>query len=163
MKNHKGWAIQAKEWFEKASHDLDTAKREFENAGWSDIICFHCHQAVEKYLKGFLIFYGKDIEEIKIHDLVNLLKYCRDIDRSMRQFNDKCQKLNRYYIETCYPTGAPKEYSKEEIQEAIDAAEEIIKFIFKKNRLEARKRESNLKLRAQAFNQLKKRIQASLQ
>jgi len=129
MKRHKGWTIQAREWFEKATHDLDTAKREFKNSGWADIICFHCHQAVEKYLKGFLIYHGQDIEEIKIHDLVKLLQYCQNINSEIKKFNDSCKKLNRYYIESRYPTEAPKGYSKKETQETIKAAEEIVNFI----------------------------------
>lgn len=51
MKNNSNFKILAKEWFEKGNHDLDEANLSFREGGWTDIICFHCQQAVEKYLK----------------------------------------------------------------------------------------------------------------
>jgi HEPN domain-containing protein len=42
------------------------------------IICFHCQQAVEKYLKGFLILY--DVESERTHDLNLLCGLCKGID-----------------------------------------------------------------------------------
>lgn len=53
--------ILAKEWFEKGDHDFDEARLSFEHGGWTDIICFHCHQTAEKYLKGFLVSRGINI------------------------------------------------------------------------------------------------------
>lgn len=31
----------ASRWFEKGNHDLDVAKNEFNDNGWTDIICYH--------------------------------------------------------------------------------------------------------------------------
>ena len=42
--------------------------------GLMDTACYHCHQAVEKYLKGFLVF--KNISFSKTHDLDYLLELC---------------------------------------------------------------------------------------
>ena len=49
-----------REWLRMADNDFDTAlllnvavRRHYE------IICYHCAQAVEKYLKGFLILLKK--------------------------------------------------------------------------------------------------------
>ena len=43
-------------WIEKAEKDLLTVERElsFENPV-TDTVCFHCQQAVKKYLKAFLV------------------------------------------------------------------------------------------------------------
>lgn len=45
-----------KDWLEKAEHDLEDAKKLLQNGGYTDTICFHAQQAVEKYLKAYLIY-----------------------------------------------------------------------------------------------------------
>ncbi len=47
-----------KEWLERGKNDLETAKILISKVDFFDVILFHIHQAVEKYLKGFLIFHG---------------------------------------------------------------------------------------------------------
>ena len=131
MKNNSNFKVLAKEWFEKGDHDLDEAKLSFEHGGWTDIICFHCHQAVEKYLKGFLVSRGRDItaKRYKIHNFRILLKMCCELDSSLKNLEADCTSLNQYYIEPRYPIGAPKVYPKKEAEEAIKAAEKIVTFI----------------------------------
>ena len=49
-------------------HDLGAAKTLIEHApDYTDIICFHCQQAVEKSIKAYLTF--KEISFQKSHDL----------------------------------------------------------------------------------------------
>ena len=50
-----------REWVEKAEGDVRTAEREVqveEGFNW-DAVCFHAHQAVEKYLKALLRDIGR--------------------------------------------------------------------------------------------------------
>ena len=55
-------------WFRFADMDLDTAEvLQSIRPNHFEIICFHCQQAVEKYLKGYLIFSGVE-KPPKIHD-----------------------------------------------------------------------------------------------
>ncbi|MCK4245102.1 MAG: HEPN domain-containing protein [Candidatus Omnitrophica bacterium] len=124
--------ILAKEWFEKGNHDLDEAKLSFEHGGWTDIICFHCQQAAEKYLKGFLVSQGVNIGKLKkwqIHELPKLWKECNKLNRNFKSIEEECIVLNGYYIEPRYPLGEPKVYSKKEAKEAIEATEKIVSFI----------------------------------
>lgn len=121
----------AKEWFEKGNHDLQTAQILDKEKGPTDTLCFHCQQAVEKYLKGFLVFCGKDIEEIKIHDLGRLLNYCLEEDKKFEQFYDYVDNLNRFYIDSRYPINMPFEYSQNEVTNAIGQVEEMVKFVKK--------------------------------
>ena len=45
------------QWIEKAEHDLIAAKLIIEHQPTIlDIACFHCQQAVEKFLKTFLVY-----------------------------------------------------------------------------------------------------------
>ena len=46
-----------KEWLKKSQHDLETAKVILAHKPeLTDTICFHCQQAVEKTLKGYLVY-----------------------------------------------------------------------------------------------------------
>lgn len=127
--------ILAKEWFEKGDHDLDEAKLSFKHGGWTDIICFHCQQAAEKYLKGFLVSQGINVGKLKkwqLHELPKLWSECDKLERDFEDIEEECIVLNRYYIEPRYPLGLSKVYSEKEAEEAIEAAEKIAAFIKEK-------------------------------
>ena len=63
------------QWMEKAEHDLIAAKLIIEHQPTIlDIACFHCQQAVEKYLKTFLVF--KKEEFPRTHNLDLLIQNC---------------------------------------------------------------------------------------
>ena len=54
MKSNKSDIIP---WITKADHDLGTAVLTFLHIpDYKDTVTFHCQQAVEKYLKAYLIF-----------------------------------------------------------------------------------------------------------
>ena len=82
MKNRNSKKL-AGQWFEKGNHDIEDTKRLYKSGGYSDTICFHCHQAVEKYLKGYLVF--NNVSPRKIHDLVILLEECHQISNFSRK------------------------------------------------------------------------------
>jgi HEPN domain-containing protein len=46
------------EWVKRGNHDLEAAKRLFLEEDYFDIVLFHIHQAVGKYLNGYLICNG---------------------------------------------------------------------------------------------------------
>ena len=48
----KGQVDEIKQWISKGDHDLGTAKITYLHIPeYLDTVTFHCHQAVEKYLK----------------------------------------------------------------------------------------------------------------
>lgn len=114
-------------WLKKGTHDLEDAKRLLENGGYADTICFLAQQAVEKYLKGYLMF--KKINPRPLHHLEELAKDCARFEKRFLDFLDDYRILTRYYIETRYPPLVPIEYSKREAKRAIEMAKKIIKFI----------------------------------
>jgi HEPN domain-containing protein len=59
-----------------------------------DIICFHATQAVEKYLKGYILNNGAKVE--KIHNLEVLLSGAMAIDKSFENISSECLLLNQY-------------------------------------------------------------------
>lgn len=61
----------AKEWIQKGQDDLRNANVLLKEGGTIDAVCFHSQQAVEKFLKAFLVFHGLRIK--RIHSLVTLI------------------------------------------------------------------------------------------
>ena len=59
------------EWFERGKRDLESAKLIYVQKGYFDEVVFLIHQAIEKYIKGYLIFHGWKLK--KIHDIETLL------------------------------------------------------------------------------------------
>ncbi len=50
-----------KKWFIVADHDIEAARMIIEdNPVILDVACFHCQQAIEKYLKAFLTFHEQN-------------------------------------------------------------------------------------------------------
>ena len=48
-------SLRYKDWFKKAAHDLRGAEILMEHDGGNDLVAFHCQQAMEKMLKGWLL------------------------------------------------------------------------------------------------------------
>jgi HEPN domain-containing protein len=111
------------EWLKKADEDLEFATSVVEESTFYAQICFHFHQASEKYLKSFII--AQDLEFKKIHDLQVLLKSCLTKEPNLQELMDDCRFLNRFYIDTRYPVHWPTRYTKEEAIKARKAAEHI--------------------------------------
>lgn len=111
------------EWVHKADEDFEFAVSVIEESTFYAQICFHFHQAAEKYLKSFIIAW--DLEFKKIHDLPVLLKPCVTKSPSLDIILEDCKFLNRFYIDTRYPVHWPTHYSKEEGLKAKTATEHI--------------------------------------
>lgn len=91
-----------KNWLVKADNDLKTAEHELalpEEKIITDTVCFHCQQAVEKYLKAFLIYHKVEIKRthiIKYH-LIQCAKIDKDFD------NIEVKGLSRFAVDIRYP------------------------------------------------------------
>ncbi|MEW5768349.1 MAG: HEPN domain-containing protein [bacterium] len=116
-----------KEWFERGKHDFLTAKLIFSQAGYYEEVIFLLHQAVEKYLKGYLIWYGW--EPRKIHDIETLLTEIIEFDKGFEKYLDLGRRLTGYYYEERYPPGPIPEILDEEVEDTFKLAEEIINLI----------------------------------
>ena len=123
--------MKGNNWFEFAKQDLKMAEVAINEKIYNQA-CFHCQQAVEKFLKGYLI--AKNKEAPKIHFLDELLDLCVQIDSDFENLSEHCSKLDDYYIPTRYPDalpgilpdGLPEE--KDAI-EAISFTKEIMQFV----------------------------------
>lgn len=91
------------------------------------MVAFHCQQAIEKALKGFLLY--KTAELAEGHSLIYLCKQAGNLDNQFKTFLKDCAYVNQYYIETRYPADFPLDVSDEEAEECIAIAERIIQYI----------------------------------
>ena len=115
-----------KDWIEKANHDLGSAKVIYLHLpDYFDTIAFHCQQAVEKYINAVLFF--NKIEFQRSHDLIYLLELLSDKIKMDERWYKIAVSLNNYGVQIRYPNTIIK-LSKEEIESAIQIAEDFRKF-----------------------------------
>ena len=89
------------EWLLYANNDLCAAETLIkEDYPLTNIVVFHCQQAIEKYLKAFLV--ENDIPIIKTHDLVRLNKIIREI-KDLGIDRENLAIVNEVYSESRYP------------------------------------------------------------
>lgn len=107
-------------WFKKADSDLKNIENNLKaDEPPTDTICFHAQQAIEKYIKGALIYFGKHIT--KTHDLVNLLTSITEHIPELEGLEDEFHEISRYGVEVRY-TDIFYEPSLEEAKEAYATA-----------------------------------------
>ena len=89
-------------WLFKANEDIAVIKQLTAEHPeiYTGAICFHAQQAVEKFLKTFLIFH--DIEFAKSHDVDYLLNLCREVETSYFE-NLDLKSLADFGVSIRYP------------------------------------------------------------
>jgi len=119
--------LELQQWKEIADSDLNLAifsSQKMYPVSYA-IMCFHCQQAVEKYLKWFLVLY--DIAPPKTHDLEELEKLCENIEPKFVEIFEKCSILSGYAVQSRYPNELRVE--KQDMDKAIEYAKEIREFM----------------------------------
>ena len=91
------------EWVEKAEADYQSAValHRRRQGPLPDVVCYHCQQCVEKYLKAYLIAQGSTPP--RIHDLEDLLNLCALHDATLTARLLLVQVLNPYAVLMRYP------------------------------------------------------------
>ena len=89
---------EIKQWIIKGDHDLGTAKVTYLHIPeYLDTVTFHCQQAVEKYLKAYLLFHSVSFKFT--HDLVYLLDLITPKDTDFEMYYDSVSELQGYAVE----------------------------------------------------------------
>jgi HEPN domain-containing protein len=116
-------SLYPQDWFrlgardsKRADHLLDVDDPE--GAG------YHLQQAVEKYLKGFLLSKGWKLK--RIHDLEVLLNDALKFEKTLEKYRNLCQKITGYYMIDRYPLPAAPTLTKEEVQDSVAEAEQFM-------------------------------------
>ena len=119
----------AKEWVEKAEEDYGFACAALECTDYFAQVCFHFHQAAEKYLKPFIV--TNKLEFRAVHNLLELLEIGRQSEPTIEQLQEACRFLNPFYIDTRYPVHWPVHYDKDTAAKAKEMADKIRDWIRK--------------------------------
>ncbi len=121
--------LVAQGWFRYAKQDLDSAiyLQEMQPVP-VEIICYHCQQSAEKYLKGFIAFHGGAIQRVR--DLVALNKTCMKYDENFIQIRDECLNLTDYGVQARYPFSL--ELNEADAHLAVKSAEQVQAFLKEK-------------------------------
>lgn len=114
-----------KDWLDKAEKDLQRVEKRLENGDKEDA-AFHLQQAIEKYLKGYLLSKGWKFKPV--HNLERLLDDAVWFNSDLERFRSVCQQINPYYTEERYPFFI-SEPSKEEVAKALEMAKNLVKRI----------------------------------
>ena len=119
----------AKEWFKIAESDLSSAVfLQKMRPTPVEIICYHCQQSAEKYLKGFLSLKEADIQ--KTHDLVLLNKVCQKYEEDFKTIEDECLVLTDYSVNVRYPF--PMDINESDMKIALRSAQKIKDYVLAK-------------------------------
>jgi len=114
------------EWIHKADQDYHAARYLLRKRTppLYDVVCFHCQQCAEKYLKAYLT--SAQIRFPKTHDLMELQTLSRRNDGSFELLKDVLNSLNQYSVRFRYPGEEP---DKGEAGAAVKGIEEFRRFI----------------------------------
>lgn len=112
-------------WLAKARHDLDSARKLAEGDDpILDTAIYHCQQAAEKALKGFLVHCDQPFD--KTHDLNVLVKAAMLFQARFSDFTDDALELTPYATEYRYPGAEDPE--PEEFEQAYRRARRFLEF-----------------------------------
>src|SRR5580658_5793642 len=89
-------------WVKKAEHDYIAAERESQGSiPVHDVVCFHCQQCAEKYLKGLMEELGLLVP--KTHDLELLLAALAAYHPTLRSVRRGLAFLSDFAVDIRYP------------------------------------------------------------
>lgn len=136
MPHDPGRLADTRGWFVRARADLRAAEHEFgATPPLLDDIVFHCQQAAEKSLKGFLAWHGRPFR--KTHSLEEIGEQCLEVDPTLKALIDRTVPLTEYAWKFRYP-GEPEEPTRQEAEEALAIARELYAAILQRLPEEAR-------------------------
>ena len=117
----------AKRWFDKAKNDLLDADNNLASDRVPyDTVCFHCQQAAEKLLKGFLVAHG--CEYPLTHNLFVILDNVVEYEPLAESLRETLALLNPYSVEIRYP-GDELTLTNDNAAEARQAAQEVLEWV----------------------------------
>ena len=122
-----GDSLRYKDWFEKAAHDLRGAEILMEHDGGNDLVAFHCQQAMEKMLKGWLLKTTGEL--LDGHSLVFLCRKATAAGAPLKGNLRDCAYVNKFYIETRYPSDSYMPVSEGEARDCMDAARKLMELL----------------------------------
>jgi HEPN domain-containing protein len=116
-------SLYPKDWFRIAEKDFNRAQQLLELED-PEGAAYNLQQAVEKYLKGFLLSKGWELK--RIHDLEVLLNDALKYESTLEEFRDLCQKVTDYYLLNRYPLPTSVVLTTKKVRNSINQARKLI-------------------------------------
>jgi HEPN domain-containing protein len=114
-------------WLNKARRDLDSARKlSTDPDQYLDTAIYHCQQAAEKSVKGFLVFHDQRFE--KTHDIRALIEQAMTMDIGFSEWQEIGQRLTHYAVAFRYPSETI-EPDQAEFEQAVKDAEDLYTFV----------------------------------
>jgi len=114
-------------WLIKAQHDLASARKLAADPDpILDTAIYHCQQAGEKAVKGFLAFHDHPLE--KTHNVRTLVTLAQSYDGGFASWREAGEQLTPYAMAFRYPAAAP-EPDQETFVAAEQAAADLFAFV----------------------------------
>lgn len=88
---------------------------------------FYLQQAVEKFLKAFLLSKGWALQ--RIHDLEALLNVALRYDSSLERFRNSCREITMYYIVDRYPSVTDFGLTEEKVLASLNNVRELVELL----------------------------------
>jgi len=124
-------AALTRRWLAKAANDLRAA--DLVSAapdGPLDTAIYHCQQAAEKAVKGFLIFRDEPFE--KTHDIVRVVRLAERFEPTFETLVEQARLLTPLAWQFRYPSEVPDdEPTRAQFEEALREAHEIYNFVLR--------------------------------
>jgi len=112
-----------RQWLAKAESDFNTSRHLIAGGeSYAEGAAFHAQQAVEKYLKAFLVWH--QVEFPKTHDIKRLLDLIASFDPVLAEALREAVTLTPYGVEYRYPGDYP-EVSVEDAKMSLKTAGQV--------------------------------------
>jgi len=105
------------DWRQIAEKDLARVEKLL-SIGDAGLAGFCLQQAVEKFLKAFLLANGWRLK--RIHDLESLLEDALAYDPSLEPFREICAAVSGFYVAERYPLSAVSGFTEEDVRLALE-------------------------------------------
>lgn len=118
-----------KGWYSKANDDLIGARSLWSTSNprvWL-LVGFHCQQAAEKAMKGFLLFNGKRIQKgPRGHSIEELSQDVVGLAPELTDLLRQAAELTPYAVQFRYPDAASATIVADDIKRALALAEKVV-------------------------------------
>jgi len=86
---------------------------------------FYLQQAIEKFIKAYLLHYGWQLK--RIHDLEVLLNDAILYEPEFENYRDVCQKITGFYFLERYPLLTESGISEKDVKDALSQVDGLIR------------------------------------
>jgi len=120
-------SLYPQDWFAKAQQDVRTVEILLREEGDAEVAGFHLQQAVEKYLKGYLLSQGWELQ--RIHSLEALLNEAICFEPEMERFRELCEDATDFYTLERYPFFASPGITPKDVSRLLPSLRQLIEQI----------------------------------